>query len=85
MKEGDTWDTALSQAPQAAQKQGSIPQTAVYADSGFHEGAEAGMGDRFTATSGPGPGQWVALVRTLEPCRTPPSACFLGHPVPHLP
>ena len=78
MKEWDARDTALSQAPKAAQRQGPIPQTAFYSDSGFHEVTKVGMGH---ATSGPGPGQWAALMRALEPCRTQPSACFLGHPV----
>ena len=33
------------------------------------------MGERFAAASRPGPGQWEALARALELCRTQPSAC----------
>ena len=33
------------------------------------------MGERFTAASRPGPGQWAAMVRALELCRTQPPAC----------
>ena len=36
------------------------------------------MGERFTATSRPVPGQWVALARALELCRTQPPACSLA-------
>ena len=37
------------------------------------------MGERVTAASGPGPGQWVVLARALELCRTHPQ------PVPWAP
>ena len=45
------------------------------------------MEERFTAASKPGPGQWVALVRALESCRTQPpdSSLDMPHPPPaHL-
>ena len=40
---------------------------------------QAGMGERFTITSKPGPGQQVVLVRALEPYRTQPPHLF-PHP-----
>ena len=46
--------------------------------------AEAEIGERFTATSRPGPSQWVALARALEPSRAQPPACPLGRRSPQL-
>ena len=47
-------------------------------DSCCHEVAEAGMGQRVAAALRPGPSQWAALVRALEPAGYGP-ACSLGH------
>ena len=41
------------------------------------------MGERFAAASRPGPGQWAAVARALELCRTQPSACPRAPPA-HL-
>ena len=38
-------------------------------------GHRGGMGERFTAASRPGSGQWVAMTSALEFCRTQPSVC----------
>ena len=40
-----------------------------------HYFTEAGIGEKFTATSRPQPDQWAVLARALEPCRTQPPAC----------
>ena len=40
------------------------------------------MEERFTAASKPGSGQWVALVRALESCRTQPPDFSLDMPQP---
>ena len=54
---------------------GQVPQTASQADGCCHEVTEMGMQERFAAASRPRPGQWIAVVRTLEPSRTQPPAC----------
>ena len=52
-----------------------VPGTATHGDCHRHWVAEVGMGERFAAASRPGPGQWAAVARALELCRTQPSAC----------
>ena len=46
------------------------------------EVTQTGMRKGFTAASRPSPGQWMALVSALEPCRTQPPACLLAVPSP---
>ena len=41
---------------------------------------EMHLGERFTAASQPGQGQWVAMIRVLESYRTEPPVCSLGSP-----
>ena len=56
------------QSPQAAQMVGTRSlRPRSHADGRRHYVAEAGIRERFTTTSRPGPSQWVALARALEP------------------
>ena len=59
---------ASPQASQAAQMAGTRSlRPRSHADSHCHYVAEAGLGERLTTNSRPGPSQWVALARALEP------------------
>ena len=55
-----------------ARWEGPGQQAASYADCHCHLVTEAGMEERFTTASRPGPGQWVVLRRALEPSRAAP-------------
>ena len=58
---------ASPQAPQAAQMAGTRSLRPLsHAVGRRHYVAEAGLREKFTTTSRPGPSQWVALARALE-------------------
>lgn len=57
---------------------GKVPQTATQGDCCCQDVAEAGMGERFTPASRPGPIQGLALARAVEPCRTQTPTCSLA-------
>ena len=71
------------QAPQATQVGGwgaTSSHRLTQADWCCYQVTETRTGERFTTALRPGPRQWVALLRALEPSRTQPPACSLGPP-----
>ena len=73
-------DLRLFRPPKYGVGERQVPQTVTQADCHCRYVTEAGMMERFTAASRPGPGQQVVLVSALEACRTQPPACSMGPP-----